>query len=557
MRKLNNEEQQPVFRINIGEYWRVFWRKKYFIIVPLVIAAIVSNIGVRFLMPIYESSTIILIDDTQALENVAQFLQTERRRRSQDAETRARLEANLMSSSFLNELIINLGIDRDPRLIEDAEETRETLYPGISTQELVFRRLRNFLKARIQVDREGPGMFRIVYSDANPEACFAIADAVTNLYIEVQQRQKMRGIRDVSEFSEEQIAVYKERLDRSERNLERFQRDMAQRAMMSNPVNEANKGIAETLNRRIELTIDETEGTLEKIAERLTALFGTIPSDENVYMDPSLKKLEDNLISKRETNLLIELDIRPTAPIPAGAADENDILDSQLRVQRRLTELVRIAYPDMNKDYRPLVAEYYFQRADLESQKQRQRTLQSYIDAFKQNVELAPQWESELARLRADVEADRALYNQFRSSKTSTQISEAVQSTDLGASITVVEKAARPLKPVRPNKMKILALAVLFGLSLGAGGLLFTEFSDSSFRSVEEVEKQLGLKVLGTVPRFESDARWRQETSVKRTVVWATAFVVVVAVSLFAFYFYGKSSKEQMIDVNVTHTMQR
>jgi uncharacterized protein involved in exopolysaccharide biosynthesis len=333
---------------------------------------------------------------------------------------------------------------------------------------------------------------------------------------------------------------------------------MAQRAMMSNPVNETNKGAAEALSRQIELAIREKEGTLEKIRNRLVTIFGSLPSDAMIYNDAALKKLEDNLISKRETNLLAELNARAAAPgLAAATPGETEVQDSEHQIQRRLSDLVRLAFPEMDQDYRPLVAEYYFQLADLESQKRRHVTLTSYIRAFKENVELAPQWDSELARLRSDVEADRALYNQFRTSKTSTQISEAVQSTDLGASIAIIEKAARPLVPVRPNTMKILALAVLFGLTIGAGGLLFTEFSDTSYRTVEEVEKQLGLKVLGTIPKFEHDTKWYHDTTRKRVIAWSATTLVVIAVSLFGFYFYGKSSKEQMIDVNITRNVQR
>lgn len=558
MRKLS-EEQQAGFRINIGEYWRVLWRKKYFIVVPLAIAGIVSNIGVKFLVPIYESSTVVRIEDnTAANDAVARFIQGQGRRRSHDAEIAARLETDLLSSQFLDELIVHLGMDQDPALVNAAERTREMFYPEITAEELVFRRLRGFLRGRISIEREGAGLYRIIYSDANADACFVIAEAMTTFYIEVQRRQKIRGLQEVSDFSEEQIAVYKERLERSERDLERFQRDMAQRAMVSNPVNELNKGIAETLSRQIELSIRNAESTLEKIGERLATLLGSVPSDARIFNDPTLRDLEDNLVSTRETNLLMDLsgtaEIAGTAT-PAEAA-LSEVRSCQLRIQRHLADLVRSVYSKVDKDYWPLIAEYYFQQADLDSQRQRHRMLRSYINAFKQNVELGPQWDSELARLKADVEADRALYNQFRSSKTSTQISEAVQSTDLGATFTIVEKASRPLAPVRPNKMKILVLAVLFGVTIGAGGLLFTEFSDSSFRSVEEIERQLGLKVLGTVPRFKRETKWGKSSKLKRAIIWAAASIVVVTISLAGFYFYGKSSKEQMIDVNVTRNAQ-
>jgi hypothetical protein len=88
---------------------------------------------------------------------------------------------------------------------------------------------------------------------------------------------------------------------------------------------------------------------------------------------------------------------------------------------------------------------------------------------------------------------------------------------------------------------------------IGAGGLLLTEFTDSSFRSVDDVEKILGLKVLGTVPRFEK-TRWVHDAARKRAVIWTSTVVVLVALSISAFYFYGKSMREQLIDIDLTRS---
>ena len=140
MRKVEQQQDQQGFHLNLGEYWRVIWRKKYFIIVPLVISGIVSMVGVRFLVPVYESSSVIRIDNGSGVsQEVARFVQTEGRR-TRDAEVLSRLEADLAGSAFLDELIRHLRMDQDPDLLRAAEEQRERLYPGFTTEELVFLR---------------------------------------------------------------------------------------------------------------------------------------------------------------------------------------------------------------------------------------------------------------------------------------------------------------------------------------------------------------------------------------------------------------------------------
>jgi len=555
MRKVEQQQDDHGFHLNLGEYGRVVWRKKYFLLIPLIISVVVSNIGVRFLVPIYEAGTTIRVDNSgSGSRELERFVQAEGRRGARDAETLSRMESDVLGSAFLDALIRQLRMDQDEALMADSQRRAAAAGPGVSAEEMMYRRLRNFLKRQISVDREGMALFSIKYADTNPEACYVIAETITKLYIDMQRRSRIEGLQDVSDFSEEQLAVYKERLDRSERILSDFQRTAAQRTAQANPVNEANIGMAQTVEKDLEVTIVTTESTVERIRERLVALIGSTPSPEKTYNTPEARRLWSTLSSRRDTKLLRELSGSSAGSVdPAMSGDDDGaILDAQQAVQRYINAAVRTEFADVSVDYRPLIAEYFYQQVELESLRQKQRSLETYITSFRENVALAPQLQAELTRLQQDVDANRTLYNTFQSSRTTTQISEAVQSTELGENITVVESATMPLKPVRPNRVKILMLAVMFGLVVGASGLLLTEFADSSFRSVDEVEKQLGLKVLGTVPRFDETGRWQAENTRKKAIMWAATSVLVLGIALSGFYFYGKSAREQHIDLQVT-----
>jgi len=59
--------------------------------------------------------------------------------------------------------------------------------------------------------------------------------------------------------------------------------------------------------------------------------------------------------------------------------------------------------------------------------------------------------------------------------------------------------------------------------------------------------------VLGTIPRV-GNTRWVSDSSRKRTVIWTVVCVTFVSVFISAFYFYGKSSREQLLDLNLSST---
>ena len=552
MRNVNqqNNEQDQGFRLDLGNYARILWRKKYFLLVPLAIAFIVASIGVRFLVPEYETSSVIRIGNPANVNtDVNRFIEG-RGGRDRDDKTLAQLEADILGSAFLDELIRRIGVDRDPEVIARAELQHRN-FPALSTEELVYRRLRDFLKRRIKIESEAPELFRISYADPNPDACYVISSALASLYIEMQQRQTLQSYQAVCEFSEEQLAVQKEKLDRSEKALTDYQERIASQTVgTANPVYEQNVALAEKVRADLSLTVQASEAATAKIRSRISSTMGSMPSGDPVWRDPEVNKLVNELGERRESELLTEIgstDLRGIDP------SMDPVLISQQALQRRLQQIVLDAYPTIPDDYRPLLVEYFYQQSEVKAFRRKLNRLDEYISQFRYHVASAPQTETELSRLRDEVERTRTMYNTFKEGKAQAEIGERAQSTEISRTVSVIEPPSKPVAPVRPDKIKILALCFLFGATVGAAGLLLTEFTDSSYRSVDDVERQLGLRVLGTIPRV-GNARWVSESSRKRTVIWVAVCVTFVCVFISAFYFYGKSSREQLIDLNPTLT---
>lgn len=69
--------------------------------------------------------------------------------------------------------------------------------------------------------------------------------------------------------------------------------------------------------------------------------------------------------------------------------------------------------------------------------------------------------------------------------------------------VEVIESAKLPEKPVSPNKIKNIAIAMAVGLILGIGLAILLEFTNNTFKSKEELEKVLGVPVIGTIPDQE------------------------------------------------------
>lgn len=69
--------------------------------------------------------------------------------------------------------------------------------------------------------------------------------------------------------------------------------------------------------------------------------------------------------------------------------------------------------------------------------------------------------------------------------------------------IQIIESVELPEKPVSPNKKMNIAIAFALGLMVGVGLSLLLEFLDNTFKTKEQVERELEIPVLGTIPQVK------------------------------------------------------
>lgn len=70
-------------------------------------------------------------------------------------------------------------------------------------------------------------------------------------------------------------------------------------------------------------------------------------------------------------------------------------------------------------------------------------------------------------------------------------------------SINVLDVAEKPQKPVKPNLLMNVFAATIIGLLFAVGLVFLIEFFDNTVKNSQDVEKHLGLTVIGTIPMFE------------------------------------------------------
>ncbi len=199
--------------------------------------------------------------------------------------------------------------------------------------------------------------------------------------------------------------------------------------------------------------------------------------------------------------------------LDSKAIQENRKLRTQLAAEyQQKLGLYKPAYPlmiqlrnqikELDRDAETEVAAI---KSSIESQ---------YIGAKNEEEDLASQLEKSKAEvvdqrgrsiqyniLQREVDTNRTLYDGLLQRYKEIGVSGAVGTNN----ISIVDKAALPIIPRSPKLSLNLALALVAGLLIGILAALGLDYLDDSFKSPEDVEREVGLTVIGVVPKPKKD----------------------------------------------------
>lgn len=71
--------------------------------------------------------------------------------------------------------------------------------------------------------------------------------------------------------------------------------------------------------------------------------------------------------------------------------------------------------------------------------------------------------------------------------------------------IQVIDKAILPKNPIKPNKVMNVAIAAVLGVMVGLFVVFLREYLDNKLKTPQDIEKHLGLPILGVVPNESLD----------------------------------------------------
>jgi polysaccharide biosynthesis transport protein len=475
------------------------WHRKYLIIavtftLTLAIAVVVANLQSFYraqaevaVKPQEMSITDLNISVTRPLD-AAQIETEVQRIRSRGLGRRVVASLNLVEDPEFNaELQPSSGISlsgikaavREALSFSSSSGagSADTGGAGVSAEVKVVER---FLD-RLAVNIVGTSnVIRIAFESTDPIMAAKIANAVASEYVVAQLDAKFDSTRRATEWLEERVSKLREEVKEADEAAEAFRKQAGLLEGQNAPL--SSEGISD-LNAQ--LTLAEVE--LAQATSRLNEMERLRAQGRNALG----RVIESGLWQK-----LNEEEAELATQAAQLAQEYGDRHPAMIAVQSALTDLRAKIWAEIER---------VFERARNQVAVGRARVAAMKANLAEQTKEVAVQNAASIKyrTLRQEADVRRTLLDTFLARFNET----ATKDSYLEPDATIVSEADVPLDPAHPKRTLLMFLGLLFSGTIGLAAAIALELFDSGFRSMDQVERVMGVTPLGLIPRVPG---WRE-----------------------------------------------
>jgi succinoglycan biosynthesis transport protein ExoP len=326
--------------------------------------------------------------------------------------------------------------------------------------------------------RRNTRLVAVHFDHASAALAAEVATGVAGAYARFNLDQKLAASREIIAWLSEQLGQLKAQVHSSASALQKYRSQAGvlgsqeQRQITASKIMDFNRAYLEAQSHR--MAVEAKLHELARVAQdkdRALTMFTVADS-------PLLQKLRADaaaLLAERSKLLKVYKDKHPEV-----VKVDAQLREGQERFEAELQTLVRA-----------VETEFRVARA-------REQTLLANVEALKREAQALNEKEIQHLALAHDSESNRSLYDLVQKRLKETDVSTGIESNN----VRVVQEAGVPVKPHRPRKVLQVAFGLLAGAVAGLGAAFFLDYLDRSIKTPADVERYLGVPVVGIVPAF-------------------------------------------------------
>ncbi|WP_028575376.1 GumC family protein [Desulfonatronovibrio hydrogenovorans] len=504
-------------KIEWRPYVEVLVRRKWWIIIPVVLSIISGGIYLKKSPKTYRASTLILVEAQRVPRDfvpstVSDNLQTRLQTISQQVHSRTNLESIIQRFELYpaQHEVMPGYFSRAKRkalsmigFSQAAAKEQESEPP--SMQQLV-QNVRSKIDITLRARNQA---FEISFEWPDPQVAARVTNAIASQFIDQNLRVREEMAMGTTRFLDSEVRRLQHELEQREVALEQFKRSNMGRLpsqlqsnlnILSQLKEELSR--AENQSDQIRQQIQQTQSQAQLQAQQHLYDFDTYDAD--MFGNPELASLK---------KLLDDLRDRYTEQHPEVQAVKRRLE----RLENELSQTPAVAQNPVFSAEDMLTSHLSQMRTRLNDNERRTRELRGQIRLYEDRVEQTSEVELELRNLERDYNAVNDRFQVLLRRKLDAELAEQMERRQQGEQFRVIDPAITPDRPFKPDRNRIMFLAMVFGLGMGGGMAFLREGMDSAFYSSDEVEHVLKPKMLISLPPVKNNRtikkrffRWRR-----------------------------------------------
>jgi len=330
----------------------------------------------------------------------------------------------------------------------------------------------------------GSRLVAVGYDNPNPVVAARIANGFAENFIQSNLDRKFESSAYARTFLEERIAQTKQRLESAERELVAYAASQQIINIGEPSEGPSSGGGTESLTSNNLVAIN---GALARVrAERVAAQERWRTASSSSVM--TLPEVLENQTVQRLTEQRALLNAEYEQKARIYQPDYPEMQQLKARIDEADGQIRTIAH-----NIRSSIRNQYEIPANQE------RSLQAQVSALTGEVLDLRNRSVQYNILQRELDTTRTLYEGLLQRYKEVGVTGGVTANN----ISIVDSATAPTEPSKPNMLLNMALAALLGLGLGALAAFLLEALDETLATPDDVEKKLGVPVLGVVPLLE------------------------------------------------------
>ncbi|HTV58980.1 MAG TPA: Wzz/FepE/Etk N-terminal domain-containing protein [Verrucomicrobiae bacterium] len=475
-------------QLTIEDYTAIARRRKWLIIIPVILGPIAGYSLARILPSKYTSQTMVLVEMPTVDQKLVPTLGA--------GDLTARLETmkeQILSRSRLEPVIEELGLYKKDR-------------PRVAMEDLVGR-LRKSIEVTVVQSASGssnneiPGFqVRVTYSDAR--LAQAICANVTSMFMQENLRLQQANAQNTTDFLSKQLSDAKANLDKQDSALAEFER---RNIGILPDDQQANLSLLTGLNSQLEATTQALSRAQQDKSFAETNLEAQLSAWQASQVGHDPQTLDKELELKQSQ--LTDLRSRYTDDYPDVVKLKKEIADLQEQLASepnsaaapKKTAAAGVEPPQIQQ----LRAQVHQAVLNIQTMTAQQQDIQQQIKLYQGRVQLSPAVEEEYKELTRDHQTALDMYNDLLKKKSESAMGTALLERQEGEQFRVLDAPNLPDIPSFPDKRLFTLGGLAGGFALGIGLALLMELRDASLRTERDVEFVMKFPVLAIVPAVE------------------------------------------------------